>query len=293
MKKLLILTLMYCLAISAMAQQKIIPLYHGATPGSENWAWEEKQLDSNLWHTPVVYNVTHPALVVFTAQPEKNTGTAVIVCPGGGFQALSIKSEGTDVALWLKEKGVTAFVLKYRVMHTLTNDPTKEQQSKPAKQTEDDQNAIAPLCIADTRAAIAYVRQHAAEFGISPSRIVVLGFSAGGTLAASSACGYTPENRPNYVAPIYAGLDPTPIPADAPPMFLAAASNDQFGMAPYAIDLYNRWIASKHSAELHLYAKGRHGFGMRKQGIPTDTWIERFYDWLGLQGLLKPPGDGK
>ena len=196
MKKIPLLILLYCFAISVKAQQKIIPLYIGTAPGSESWTWDEKQLDSNLWHTPVVYNVTRPALIVFPAEPQKNTSTAVIVCPGGGFQALSIKSEGTDVALWLKEKGITAFVLKYRVMHTLTNDPTKEQQSKPARQTEDDQNAIAPLCIADTRAAIAYVRRHAAEFGISPSRIVVLGFSAGGTLAASSACGYTPENRP-------------------------------------------------------------------------------------------------
>jgi lysophospholipase L1-like esterase len=135
------------------------------------------------------------------------------------------------------------------------------------------------------------VRQHAAEYGISPSRIVIIGFSAGGTMAASSAYNYTPENKPDYVAPIYAYMPPAlqgTIAADAPPMFLAAASDDGFGLAPHSVDLYNKWLASKHSAELHLYAKGNHGFGMRKQNLPTDGWIDRFGDWLGLQGLLKP-----
>jgi lysophospholipase L1-like esterase len=78
------------------------------------------------------------------------------------------------------------------------------------------------------------------------------------------------------------------IKSDAPPMFLAAASDDGFGLAPHSIDLYNKWLAAKHSVELHLYAKGNHGFGMRKQNLPTDAWIDRFGDWLGLNGLLKP-----
>ncbi len=176
-------------------------------------------------------------------------------------------------------------------MHTLSNDPTEEQRTKPVKQMQDDAKKAIPLGIADTRQAIAYVREHAAEFGISPSRIVIIGFSAGGTMAASSAYNYTPENKPDYVAPIYAYMPPAlqgTIAADAPPMFLAAASDDGFGLAPHSVDLYSKWIASKHSAELHLYAKGNHGFGMRKQNIPTDNWIDRFGEWLGLQGLLKP-----
>ncbi|MDB5133698.1 MAG: axeA1 3, partial [Mucilaginibacter sp.] len=222
---------------------------------------------------------------------DNNNGTAVIVCPGGGFMALSIKSEGTNVAKWLSQKGITAFVLKYRLMHSLTDDPTTEQKNKPAKQTEEDARKVIPLSIADTRNAIAYVRRHAAEYGISPSRIVIIGFSAGGTVAASSAYNYTPENRPDYVAPIYAYMPPElqgTIAADAPPMFLAAASDDQLGLAPHSVDLYNKWMASKHPAELHMFAQGGHGFGMRKQNIPTDHWIDRFGDWLGLEGLLKP-----
>ncbi|HTD98870.1 MAG TPA: GDSL-type esterase/lipase family protein [Mucilaginibacter sp.] len=286
-----LIALLLFAVVSVHAQQKVIQLYNGAAPGSEKWTWDEQRLDSNLWHTPVVYNVTHPSLTVFAPNADNNTGTAVIVCPGGGFQALSIKSEGTDVAQWLQQKGITAFVLKYRVMHTLSNDPTVEQKTKPVKQMEEDSRQVIPLGIADTRQAIAYVRQHAAEFGISPSRIVIIGFSAGGTMAASSAYNYTPENRPDYVAPIYAYMPPAlqgTIAADAPPMFLAAASDDGFGLAPHSVDLYNKWLASKHSAELHLYAKGNHGFGMRKQNLPTDAWIDRFDDWLGLNGLLKP-----
>jgi len=287
-----LLTALFALAVFAVhAQQKVIQLYNGAAPGSESWNWEEKRLDSNLWHTPVVYNVTHPSLTVFEPWKNNNIGTAVIVVPGGGFQALSIKSEGTDVAEWLRWRGMTAFVLKYRVMHTLTNDPTEEQRTKPVKQMQEDAKKVIPLGIADTRAAIAYVRQHAAEYGVSPDRIVIIGFSAGGTMAASSAYNYTPENKPNYVAPIYAYMPPElqgTIPADAPPLFLAAANDDGFGLAPHSIDLNNKWITSKHSTELHLYAKGNHGFGMKHQGIPTDNWIDRFNEWLGMQGLLKP-----
>lgn len=290
MKRLLIGFLVLA-AISAHAQQKVIRLYNGAAPGSEKWTWDEKQLDSNAWHTPIVYNISHPTLTVFAADKAINTGTAVIVCPGGGFHALSINSEGNDVAKWLSQKGVTAFVLKYRLAHSLTDNPVTEMSSKPAKQMQEENKEVIPMGIADTRRAIAYVRAHAAEYGVSPLRIVIIGFSAGGTMAASSAYNYTPENKPDYVAPIYAYIPPElqgTIAADAPPMFIVAASNDQLGLAPHSVDLYNKWIASKHSAELHMYAQGGHGFGMKVQGLPTDHWIERFGDWLGLEGLLKP-----
>ena len=159
------------------------------------------------------------------------------------------------------------------------------------KKGPDKMKEVIPLGIADTRKAIAYVREHASEYGIEANRIVILGFSAGGTMAASTAFNYSPENKPNYVAPIYAYMPPElqgAIAADAPPMFLAAASDDELNLTPHSIDLYNKWIASKHSAELHLYAKGGHGFGMKMQNLPTDHWIDRFYDWLNLKGLTKP-----
>jgi acetyl esterase/lipase len=97
--------------------------------------------------------------------------------------------------------------------------------------------------------------------------------------------------RPDFVAPIYLQYEWVPksggVPADAPPMFIAAASDDQLGLASHSVSLYQNWTAAKKPAELHLFSKGGHGFGMRKQNIPTDHWIERFYDWLEVQGLVK------
>jgi acetyl esterase/lipase len=137
---------------------------------------------------------------------------------------------------------------------------------------------------------VAYVRKHALEWGISADRVGIIGFSAGGTLAAAAALRYTPESRPTFAAPIYAAasrLRDLPVPADAPPLFVAAATDDSLGLAPDSVDLYSRWMAAHNSAELHMYAKGGHGFGMRKQGLPSDHWLDRFTDWLELQGWLK------
>jgi acetyl esterase/lipase len=291
MNKGMILCFFLASVVLASAQQKVIQLYNGAAPGSENWNWDEKVNDKNFWNTRVVYNVSHPSLTVFMPDAAVATGTAVIICPGGAFHALSINSEGFDVANWLIKKGVTCFVLKYRLAHSLTDDPVKEIMDKTGKKEMNDENqAVIPLEIADGRAAIVYVRQHAAEYKISPDRVGILGFSAGGTVTASTGFNYTPENRPDFVAPIYAYMPSFlqgTVPTDAPPMFLAAATDDQLGLAPHSVDLYNKWVGSKHSAELHLYAKGGHGFGMRVQHLPTDSWIDRFGEWLGVQGLLK------
>ena len=146
-----------------------------------------------------------------------------------------------------------------------------------------------PLSIADGIAAVAYVRKHAPEWGVSADRVGIIGFSAGGTLAAAAGLRYTPESRPTFIAPIYAAasrLRDVPVPADAPPLFVAAATDDNLGLAPDSVGLYSRWMAAGKSAELHMYSKGGHGFGMRKQGLPSDHWIDRFGDWLELQGWL-------
>jgi acetyl esterase/lipase len=100
---------------------------------------------------------------------------------------------------------------------------------------------------------------------------------------------YKPEGRPAFVAPIYSGGPDgdTPVPADAPPMFIAAASDDNLGLAPRSVALYSKWLEAKKTVELHMYATGGHGFGMHAQNIPTDHWIDRFADWLTLEGFLK------
>ena len=145
------------------AQQKVIQLYEGPAPGSESWTWNEAENDNNSWQTKVVYNVSRPTLTVFMPEAGKSNGTAVIIAPGGAFHALSINSEGFDVAKWLVQKGITCFVLKYRLVHSLTTDPVAEVMAKwGKKEFEDDNNAVIPLEIADVRAAIDYIRKHAA-----------------------------------------------------------------------------------------------------------------------------------
>ena len=290
-------SVMFCLLLAFTtsyinAQQKVIPLYNGAAPGSENWTWTEQENNNNAWNTKVVFNVSHPTLTVFLPDSSvANTGAAVVICPGGGFYALSIDSEGYEVAKWLAGKGVTCFVLKYRLVHVASDDPVKEWTEALSKEEgQKKMGAAIPLAIADGKTAIAYVRAHAAEYRVLPDHIGIIGFSAGGTVASSAAYDYTFANRPDFVAPIYAYMPPSlqkNILPDAPPMFLVAATDDRLGLSSHSVDLYTKWTTAKHSAELHLYAKGGHGFGMRKQNLPSDTWIDRFGDWLQQQGFTK------
>lgn len=283
--------LLVLISFSAFSQGKKIFLYDGPAPGSESWNWDESVYDSPIWKTKVVYNVSKPSLTVFNPDLKKKTGTAIIVCPGGGFYGLSINSEGNWVSKYLTDRGITVFLLEYRLSHSLTQDPVKEYSTVSSSQHLANMGKIIPLAISDGKTAIAYVRKHASEYGIKPDQIGIIGFSAGGTVAASSAYNYTPENKPNFCAPIYAYMPPElqgTIAEDAPPLFLTAATNDQLSLASHSLDLYSKWLASHHSAELHIYAQGGHGFGLRHQNLPTDTWIDRFSDWLGLLGYLKP-----
>jgi acetyl esterase/lipase len=274
--------------VAAAAAQDVIPLYPGIAPGSTPETYPEKQYFSKVWNTDIVTNVTRPTLTVFKPSPELKNGTAIVICPGGGFMALSISSEGTDVAKHLAARGVTAFVLRYRLLHT-GEDAAQEFATLFADRKKFDETVknVEPLAVADGLAAVAYVRQHASEWGISPNRVGIIGFSAGGAVTAGVAFRYAPESRPAFVAPIYGALlGDAPVPQDAPPMFIAAATDDSLGLAPESIALYQKWTAAHKSTELHMYAKGGHGFGMRQQNIPTDHWIDRFAEWLQLEGFL-------
>lgn len=282
------------LAMTTMVHaQKLIPLYSGKAPGSENWTWQEKESTKNMFNTTVVYNVSSPTLTAYLPDPAKANGTAVIIAPGGAFHTLSINSEGVDVAKWLNAKGVTAFVLKYRLVHSLTDDPVAELMGKMRdfKKLDEENDSVVNMGVADGLKALEYVRSHAAEYKINPSRIGFMGFSAGGTVTMGTVFNYTAANKPDFAAPIYPymnALKKQDIPVDAPPLFICAASDDQLGLASHSSNLYNAWIAVKKIAELHMYEKGGHGFGMRKQNLPTDSWIDRFGEWLALHGLLQP-----
>jgi acetyl esterase/lipase len=276
------------------AAQQVIPLYPGPAPGSPASDYPESEYFSKAWNTEIVANVTKPTLTVFKPSAKSRNGTAVVICPGGGFMALVINNEGYDVARYLTARGVTVFVLKYRVAHT-GEDAAQEFVTLFADRPKLEQmlHTVVPLSAADGLAAVVYVRQHASEWGVSPDRVGIMGFSAGGGVTAEVAFHYKPEGRPAFVAPIYAGgfAKGAPVPADAPPMFIAAATDDSLGLMPQSLGLYQMWTDAHKSAELHIYAKGGHGFGMHKQGLPVDHWIDRFADWMQMNGWLqKQPG---
>ena len=273
--------------------QTVIPLYSGDAPGSPQAPNQEKQYFSKAWNTEVVTNVSRPTLTVYKPTGGVPSGSAVIICPGGGFMALSIDNEGNQVAKYLAARGITAFVLRYRLAAT-EGDATEDllrllQNDRPRF---DQMVAKAgPLAVADGLAAVAYVRQHAAEYGVSADRVGIMGFSAGGGVTTGVAFQYKPESRPAFLALIYPGgleFGDANVPADAPPMFITAATDDRLSLPAVSIALYQKWTAASAPVEIHMYARGGHGFGMRAQNIPTDHWIDRFVDWLGVQRCPKP-----
>jgi len=273
--------------------EEAIDLYAGAAPGTEDWSYEteEKEYFSKIFNTEVVTNVSQPTLTVYLPDADKANGTSVIIAPGGGFHALSINSEGVHVAKWLNERGVAAFVLKYRLFPT-GEDGVKDLMKKAGdlEKIGADMAKIAPFAGADGLAAVRCVRERAEEFRIAPNRIGFMGFSAGGAVTVHVAFNANKDSRADFLAPIYAAvgmLEEESVPKNAPPIFIVAASNDPLGLAMDSVKLYTKWLEARKSAEIHLYAKGGHGFGMKKQNLPSDQWIERFGEWLAVQGLLE------
>lgn len=286
MKNLALFIILFSNAV--FAQNEEYKIYEGVAPGSENWNWQEEKNNQNVIKLMTVFNVVTPTVTVF--RPKKPNGTSVIVCPGGGFHFLAIDNEGNDVAKWLIQKGITVFVLKYRVAHISTKDPFALllDRNKDIKKWDDENQATIPLSISDGRNAISFVRKNAEKFKISPNKIGIIGFSAGGTVTAGSAFNYNADNRPDFVAPIYAYMPDSlqsEVKADAPLMFLVCATNDNFGFANHSIELYKKWYEAKKQPELHLYAEGGHGFGMNHQNLPSDNWIQAFYEWMLAEKL--------
>jgi acetyl esterase/lipase len=260
----------------------------------------------------MVRNVTSPTLTAFLPDPATATGAAVVVCPGGGFRFLSWESEGTRVAEWLQRRGVAAFVLRYRLKETAGSEDEfrKEMEiffrslagvrdrGKPANQAKadrprspslpEDSRKLETLAIADGQQALRVVRQHAAEWGIKPNRIGIMGFSAGGVVTMGVARDHDAESLPNFAAAIYGpGSDQPRVPEDAPPLFILCTADDPLAEAG-SVRLYSEWRTASRPVELHIYETGGHGFGMTPRNVPADHWIERFGDWLGQRGLIQP-----
>ena len=259
-------------AAAFAAEPKEIPLYPGVAPGSENATYAEQETIGPQDHIRRISNITHPVLLVYLPEAAIATGTAWIVAPGGGFRYLAIDYEGTDVARWLNANGIAAFVLKYRVART------GDDGEKDPAIAQDRRQVATGFALADGQQAVRVVRSHAAEWGIAPDRIGVIGFSAGGYVAAAVALHHDAANRPNFAAPIYPAVlgDITVLP-DAPPLFLVHADNDvTLSSVDNTVRLYTAWKKANIPAEMHIYLKGAHGFGMKKLDLPTDTWVDRF-----------------
>jgi predicted esterase len=221
-----------------------------------------------------VMDVTDPTITVY--KPEKPNGTVVVVAPGGGFMFMSYVSEGSQVCEWLNTIGVTGVLLKYRV-------PTRDEKEPFAMPVE------------DARRAMKLVREHANEWGVTLKHLGLLGFSAGGNLLGHAT--WDAGERPDFGVMIYGGgfLDANDktkfregfaVPKDAPPMFFAVAHDDKSNPIE-AARLYLEYKKLNLPAELHIFTKGGHGFGMRKAGNPINEWPQRCADWMGSMDYLK------
>lgn len=269
-----------------------IALWESGAPGSEARKGEPENIS---WRQepdivfPVIFNIHNPSITPFHPAKGKATGAAVIIAPGGGHWQLTIDREGYDLARWLAEHGVAAFVLKYR----LARDAAGNSAYKVEKEA-----------LADAQRAIRLIRVHATEWSVNPHRVGILGFSAGGEVALLAATNHDlgkadavdlierQSSRPDFFAPIYpGGLQKTDYALSketTPPAFLACAYDDRMPdqLAAFFTALRHAGV----NAELHIYNSGGHGFGVRndRPNLAVSGWHVRFIEWLGDLGMLKP-----
>jgi acetyl esterase/lipase len=278
----------------------VLPVWPGAVPGDYGKIGPERvraPSESPSKDAKWITGVTKPTITVFRPAKEKNTGAAMVVCPGGGYWNLAWDLEGEEVAAWLNSVGITGVVLKYRV-------PRRPGQPEPLP---------APGPLLDSQRAVSLVRSRAAEWGIDPNHIGIVGFSAGGHLAVATATNfdkrsYEPiddidkvSSRPDFAVAVYPGyLVPKGqdtlasyirIPPETPPIFLVHANDDPEAGPENSVMMYLALKRAQVPAELHVYAEGGHGFGVRKSSRACSTWPERCIAWLRTQRVLIPTAD--
>lgn len=276
--------------IAAPAEPDAIPLYTGAAPGSENA--RQKEVWSYLWDQRVVRNVTHPTLTPVLPDPAKANGTAVIVIPGGGFLFGSMDNEGWPIAKWLADRGVAAFILKYRLEETPDAEPafTTALMARFAAgaNANDEARKLSGIrfAMADAQTALKRVRAGSVKWHINPNRVGLLGFSAGAMTTLGVTLANDPAARADFIAPIYGPMGAVVPPENAPPMFTALAADDGF-FGGQGFGLVESWQKAKRPVELHFYEGGGHGFGSFKKGTTSDNWFLHYMAWLEARGLLK------
>lgn len=275
-----------CLAVAATRAGETpaeIPLWPNGAPGSEGKTAAEVVTKSASGEISVA-SVHRPSLTPYLPARDKATGTALLVIPGGGHRVLAITHEGYNVGEWLSERGIAAFVLKYRLARE-TNSTYK----------------IEVEALADTQRAMRLIRARAAEWGIDPARVGAIGFSAGGELvnlvctkfddgqAGASDPVERQPCRPDFQALIYPGRSADIRPAGgSPPVFLACSYTDRQDIAEGLAEVYLRFKRAGVPAELHIYGTGGHGFGLRAGNRkPVGAWITRFDEWMVESGFVK------
>jgi acetyl esterase/lipase len=244
--------------------------------------------------TRMVTNVSRPTITVYRPAKDKDTGTAMIICPGGGYWNLYWQLEGEEVAAWLNSLGVTGVVLKYRVPRR-PDEPKGEPARRPLQ---------------DAQRAVSLVRSKAKEWGIAPDRIGMVGFSAGGHLAIATATNfekrtYTPIDdidevscRPDFAVAAYSGYlkdkekdelaSGLHVPKGTPPVFLVHGGADLISDPENSVVMYRALRQAGAPAELHIYAGASHDFGVRQSDRPCSEWTRSCADWMRDQGFLKP-----
>jgi endo-1,4-beta-xylanase len=280
---------LYCLLASILVASRIVAaepaeirLWPQDAPGSEGKDGPEKVITSKSGERQVS-SIHHPSITPFLPARDKANGVAVLVIPGGGHRVLCVDHEGVNVCRWLQERGIAAFMLKHRL--------SREEGSTYTIQRE---------ALADTQRAMRLIRSRAAEWSFDPAKLGAMGFSAGGELVALACmnpgtdptAGADPvdrlDARPAFQALIYPGRSGDIQPAkDAPPAFLACSAFDRQDIAEGLAETYLRFKRAGASAELHIYATGGHGFGLRdgmKGAIAG--WPDRFMEWLGSREFL-------
>jgi acetyl esterase/lipase len=279
----LMLAILLFSAGAAAAEPEVVLLWPNGAPGSEGKTGAE-----TVRVTPegdhVVSGVNRPSITVYLPAKDKATGAAVVIVPGGGHAELWMDHEGYRVGQWLSDHGVAGFVVKYRLAKAPGSTYSIEGNELP-----------------DIQRAIRLVRNHAAEWGVDPGRIGVMGFSAGGQLAALAGTRYgagsadakdpvdRESSKPAFQALIYPGIpQDMKLSQDTPPAFLVCGADDRPDISEGLPELYLALKRARVSAELHAFAGVGHGFGLRESNHgPVAGWLELFYGWLGIQGFLK------
>ena len=281
-------------ALPALPPPQVIPLYDGPAPGSEQWAQQEVYEADGDNH--IYRNVTRPQVLAY--RPAQPNGMAVMLVPGGAFYFLSMANEGDDTAQKLLARGFTVFLLKYRLIASRKetwHQEADQRLSRPGweKSLEDE---IGAIVLADAQRAMTLVRQRAREFHVAANRIGILGFSAGGYIATRLSLEHSLESRPDFTGCIY-GVKPPRLPErvpDLPPLFMAWADDDDLVQPERcALPLYELWKREKVPVEMHIFARGQHGFGSLNYHRPSDHWLELFMEWAeSMTGAVAMPRRG-